>query len=166
MSIVVTATSGNLGRLVVKDLLNRGVLPPRSSRLHDRPTQSRTSQTLGCAHAVTEAAVRDSGIPFTLLRNGWYTESYGRNLPTVRTTGPLLASVGDARVASTSRQDFAQAVGAVVTTDGHLGKTYELAERGGEVVIVPRDVTGQVTVACMISTVGEGLQRCSGVTDW
>ena len=49
MSIVVTATSGNLGRLVVKDLLNRGVLPPRSSRLHDRPTQSRTSLTLGCA---------------------------------------------------------------------------------------------------------------------
>jgi len=82
---------------------------------------------IAASHVVTEAAVRDSGIPFTLLRNGWYTESYGRNLPTMRTTGPLLASVGDARVASASRQDFAQAVGAVVTTDGHLGKTYELS---------------------------------------
>ena len=82
---------------------------------------------IAASHAVTEAAVRDSGFPFTLLRNGWYTENYDRNLPAVRTTGLLLASVGDARVASASRQDFAQAVGAVVTTDGHLGKTYELS---------------------------------------
>jgi NAD(P)H dehydrogenase (quinone) len=71
--------------------------------------------------------VRDSGIPFTLLRNGWYTENYAHNVQTVRATGVLLASVGGGRVASASRRDFAQAVGAVVTTDGHLEKTYELS---------------------------------------
>jgi NAD(P)H dehydrogenase (quinone) len=86
-----------------------------------------TTNPLAGEHQDTEAVLRDSKVPFTLLRNGWYTENYGRNLPAARTTGLLLASVGDARVASASRQDFAQAVGAVVTTGGRLGKTYELS---------------------------------------
>jgi NAD(P)H dehydrogenase (quinone) len=112
MSIVVTATSGNLGHLVSTSGLRAATESPSA---------------IAASHAVTEAAVRDSGIPFTLLRKGWYTENYGRNLPAARTTGLLLASVGDARVASASRQDFAQAVDAVVTTGGRLGKTYELS---------------------------------------
>jgi NAD(P)H dehydrogenase (quinone) len=112
MSIVVTATSGNLGHLVSTSGLRAATESPSA---------------IAASHAVTEAAVRDSGIPFTLLRNGWYTENYGRNLPAARTTGLLLASVGDAKVASASRQDFAQAVDAVVTTGGRLGKTYELS---------------------------------------
>ena len=39
----------------------------------------------------------------------------------------MIASVGDARVASATRLDLAQAVGAVLTTEGHVGKTYELS---------------------------------------
>ena len=39
----------------------------------------------------------------------------------------LLSSVGDGRVASATRQDLAEATAAVVTTDGHHGKTYELS---------------------------------------
>jgi NAD(P)H dehydrogenase (quinone) len=82
---------------------------------------------IAASHAATEAEVRDSGVPFTILRNGWYTENYQRSLPAVRASGVLLSSVGDGRVASATRQDFAQAVGAVVTGDGHLNKTYELS---------------------------------------
>jgi NAD(P)H dehydrogenase (quinone) len=82
---------------------------------------------IAASHVPTEDAVRGSGIPFTILRNGWYTENYARDLPAVRATGTLLASVGDGRVASASRRDLAQAVGAVVTGDGHLGKTYEFS---------------------------------------
>jgi len=62
-----------------------------------------------------------------VLRNGWYTENYARTLPAVRDSGVLLASVGDGRIASATRLDFAQAAGAVVTTDGHHGRTYELS---------------------------------------
>jgi NAD(P)H dehydrogenase (quinone) len=62
-----------------------------------------------------------------VLRNGWYTENYARSIPAVRESGVLLSSVGDGRVASATRQDLAEAVAAVVTTDGHQSKTYELS---------------------------------------
>ncbi len=32
-------------------------------------------------HRQTEAALRASGIPFVLLRNGWYTENYAASVP-------------------------------------------------------------------------------------
>src|SRR4051812_44215002 len=144
MSIVVTAASGHLGRLVVRDLLRRGIAPdgivagarslPAVNDLadagvrtvvidYDQPDTveaavsegdtlvlvsgndlvsrdrqhadviaavrragaghliytsglraSDSPSPIAASHAATEDAVRNSGIPFTLLRNGWYTE--------------------------------------------------------------------------------------------
>src|SRR3546814_1829813 len=88
---------------------------------------SESPSPIAASHAVTEDAVAASGIAFTLLRNGWYTENYARSIPAVRESGVLLSSVGDGRVASATRQDLAEAVAAVVTTDGHQGQTYELS---------------------------------------
>ena len=82
---------------------------------------------IAASHAVTENAVRSSGIPFTILRMGWYTENYARDLPNVRESGVLLASVGDGRVASATRRDLAGAVGAVATGEDHTGNVYELS---------------------------------------
>ena len=197
MPIVVPATSGHLGRLIVTDLLERGVpageivagarkpeviadladAGVRTTRIdYDDPASveaaispgdtfvlisgafspDRTRQhadaiaaakragtghllyvgalqaaesasPLANSHAPTEDAVRDSGLPFTLLRNSWYTENYAGQVPGLRENGVLVASVGDARVASATRLDLAQAVGAVLTTDGHVGRTYELS---------------------------------------
>jgi NAD(P)H dehydrogenase (quinone) len=39
----------------------------------------------------------------------------------------LLSSVGYGRVASATRQDFAEAIAAAVASDGHQGQTYELS---------------------------------------
>src|SRR4051794_157726 len=89
--------------------------------------QQRVPSPIAASHAPTEDDVRESGLPFTILRNGWYTENYAATIPAARETGVLLASVGEGRVASATRHDFAQAVGAVMTSDGHLGKTYELS---------------------------------------
>jgi len=86
-----------------------------------------SSSPLAASHAPTEEAVRASGLPFTFLRNSWYTENYGGQVPALRESGVLIASVGDARVAAATRREFAQAVGAVLTTEGHVGQTYELS---------------------------------------
>lgn len=86
-----------------------------------------SSSPLAASHAPSEEAVRASGLPFTFLRNSWYTENYAREVPALRESGVLIASVGDAQVASATRLEFAQAVGAVLTTEGHVGKTYELS---------------------------------------
>jgi NAD(P)H dehydrogenase (quinone) len=72
--------------------------------------------------------LRASGIPFVLLRNGWYTENYAMSVPAAVAHGMLSGCAGDGRIASAARADYAAAAVAVVThSDPHLGKTYELA---------------------------------------
>lgn len=78
-------------------------------------------------HLATEQAIADSGLPHTILRNGWYTENFEPALRHAETTGVVLASAGDGRVASATREDYAEAIAAVLAQDGHAGQTYELS---------------------------------------
>jgi NAD(P)H dehydrogenase (quinone) len=76
---------------------------------------------------VTEAALKASGIPHTLLRNGWYTENYLSSLGQWLSAGAILGSAGAGRIAAATRADFALAAAVVVTDpQAHVGKTYEL----------------------------------------
>jgi len=77
-------------------------------------------------HKATEQLIRDSGVPFTFLRNGWYHENYGDTIARAATTGEVVGSAGAGRVASASRADFAAAAVAVLTGSGHENKIYEL----------------------------------------
>jgi NAD(P)H dehydrogenase (quinone) len=78
-------------------------------------------------HKATEELIRASGLPFTILRNGWYTENCLGDLEQARTTGEVVSSVGAGRVASASRTDYAAAAAAVLTETGHDGAVYELS---------------------------------------
>jgi NAD(P)H dehydrogenase (quinone) len=78
-------------------------------------------------HWQTETALRASGIPFVLLRNGWYTENYADSVPAALAHGVMLGSAGQGRIASAARADYAEAAAVVLTTEGHAGKVYELA---------------------------------------
>ncbi|MFF9685294.1 NAD(P)H-binding protein [Streptomyces sp. NPDC014623] len=78
-------------------------------------------------HKATEQLVLDSGLPYTFLRNGWYTENYTANLAPVLEHGAVVANAGDGRVASAARADYADAAAAVLTGEGHLGAAYELS---------------------------------------
>ncbi|GGR75164.1 MULTISPECIES: SDR family oxidoreductase [Streptomyces] len=78
-------------------------------------------------HKATEQLILDSGLPYTFLRNGWYTENYTANLAPVLEHRAVVANAGEGRIASASRADFAAAAAAVLTGDGHLNTTYELS---------------------------------------
>lgn len=78
-------------------------------------------------HRVTEALLRASGVPFTILRNGWYTENYAGSIPGAVAGGAFAGSAGEGRIAAAARADFADAAVAAVLGAGHEGKTYELA---------------------------------------
>ncbi|MGW2561179.1 SDR family oxidoreductase [Streptomyces sp. NPDC001514] len=78
-------------------------------------------------HKATEQAILDSGLPYTFLRNGWYTENYTGNLAPVLEHGAVVANAGAGRVAAAARADYAAAAAAVLTGDGHLGRAYELS---------------------------------------
>jgi NAD(P)H dehydrogenase (quinone) len=81
-------------------------------------------------HKATEEAIAASGIPAVILRNNWYTENYVPDVARAKDTGVIAASVGEGRVASASRIDYAEAAAVALTEDGHIGQVYEL---GGDV---------------------------------
>lgn len=77
-------------------------------------------------HKATEAIVRDSGVPFVLLRNGWYIENYTGTLAQTLERGVILGSAGEGRVSAATRADYAEAAAAVLAGEGHEDKVYEL----------------------------------------
>ncbi len=85
-----------------------------------------TALALAPEHKATEAVIRDSGIEFTFLRNGWYTENYTGQLGQYLQAGAVFGAAGDAKVAAATRADFAAAAAIVLTGEGHGNKVYEL----------------------------------------
>ncbi|MBJ7312942.1 SDR family oxidoreductase [Rugamonas sp. CCM 8940] len=87
------------------------------------------SSALGLAaeHRETEAAVRASGLPYTLLRNGWYMENYTGGLGTALEHGALLGGAGAGRIAAAARADYAAAAVAVLLSETAPQAIYELA---------------------------------------
>lgn len=87
------------------------------------------TSVLGLAdeHRETEAAINASGVPFTLLRNGWYTENYAMGIGAALSLGAVYGCGSDGRISSASRADYAEAAAVVLTSDGQSGKVYELA---------------------------------------
>jgi len=197
MTIVVTAATGQFGRLVVENLLERGVpaagiaavvrTPSKAADLaargveiregdyenpetlvkafagadkllfvsssgphEDRIRQHRnvvaaakeagvgqiqyTSITdadtnplnLAEVHKITEEAIAEAGIPAVLLRNGWYFENRTGGLAGAVEAGAIPGSARDGRIAFASRADLAEAAAVTLSSEGHVGKVYEL----------------------------------------
>ncbi|MDO9398212.1 MAG: NAD(P)H-binding protein, partial [Herbiconiux sp.] len=110
------------------------------------PAATDTALILAPDHAFTERAIEAAGIPAVILRNGWYNENYAGSFEQARATGAYTASTGAGRVSSAARTDYAEAIAAVLTSDGHLGEVYELsgdtAWDGAEFAAVASEVLG------------------------
>ncbi|MFH7828332.1 SDR family oxidoreductase [Kluyvera chengduensis] len=78
-------------------------------------------------HVETEKMLADSGIPYALLRNGWYTENYLASAPPALEHGVFIGAAGEGKIASATRADYAAAAARVIAEEGHAGKVYELA---------------------------------------
>lgn len=78
-------------------------------------------------HIATEAAIRDAGLPATILRNGWYTENYTGALGAAVQHGAILGAAGEGRVNSAARKDYAEAIAVTALDAAHSDRTYELA---------------------------------------
>ncbi|MCH8620864.1 SDR family oxidoreductase [Undibacterium sp. TS12] len=93
-------------------------------------------------HVETERLIRDSGIPFTFLRNGWYIENYFPAISTALETGKVLGAAGDAKFSAASRADFAAAAAAVLTTKEQEGQIHEL---GGDQAFTLSELAASVS---------------------
>ncbi|MHA0987344.1 SDR family oxidoreductase [Enterobacter ludwigii] len=78
-------------------------------------------------HVATEKALAESGIPYALLRNGWYTENYLASAPPALEHGVFIGAAGEGKIASATRADYAAAAAKVISGEGHAGNVYELA---------------------------------------
>ena len=91
------------------------------------PQADTTALVLAPEHKATEEILRASGVTFTILRNGWYTENYVGDVQRAGETGEITGAFGDGRVSSAPRDDFAAAAAVVLRTDGHDDAVYELS---------------------------------------
>ncbi len=79
------------------------------------------------SHKATEDYLRASGVPFVMLRNGWYFENQTAALAPALEHGAIIGSSQNGRFAAAARADYAAAAAVVLATQGHAGKAYELA---------------------------------------
>ena len=93
------------------------------------PKADASSLGLAVEHQATEQVLAASGVPYALLRNGWYFENYTAQIPVQLEHGVVLGAAGDGKVSGASRGDYAAAAAAVLVADDQAGRTYEL---GGE----------------------------------
>lgn len=91
------------------------------------PKATTSDLLLAPEHKSTEEFLTASGVPFTILRNGWYTENYAGEVSKARQSGEIVASVGHGKVASASRADYADAAAAALLDDSLAGQTLELS---------------------------------------
>ena len=103
-----------------------------------------TAMKLADEHKATEALLRGSGVPFVLLRNGWYLENYTEQLAGTLAQGALAGSAGEGKVSAAARVDYAHAAAAVLVAGGQAGKVYEL---GGDDAFSMADLAAEISTA-------------------
>ncbi|MBO9575888.1 MAG: NAD(P)H-binding protein [Sphingobium sp.] len=87
-----------------------------------------TTLAIAAEHKATEAVLREVGVPFVLLRHGWYCENYIFRVQAALQTGTLPHGTGIGRISAAPRADFAEAAVAVLTApEPQAGKVHELA---------------------------------------
>ncbi|HTB64686.1 MAG TPA: SDR family oxidoreductase [Steroidobacteraceae bacterium] len=77
-------------------------------------------------HFHTEALIRDSGIAHTFFRNNLYLDIVPFLFGSALATGTLTHCGGDGRIGFIAREDIADALAAVLTSEGHANREYPI----------------------------------------
>lgn len=113
-AVIEAAAANGVGRVLYTSILNAGG----------------TGNPIAPEHVETEKVLRASGLPYTLLRNGWYIQVYTDQAPQYLATGRILGATGGALVAGASRDDYAAAAAAALLDDTEGNRVYELGGPG------------------------------------
>jgi NAD(P)H dehydrogenase (quinone) len=104
------------------------------------PNADSSGMILATEHLATEQALAASGVPYVILRNGWYLENY--DLRGALEHG-LVGAAGDGRISLATRADLAEAAAAALVAD-HLDKqVYELGGEGVTMAELAAEVSRQ-----------------------
>jgi NAD(P)H dehydrogenase (quinone) len=128
-NVIEAAKTAGISRIVYTSMLNA----------------DHSTSPLAGEHRETERVLRESGIPYTVLRNGYYTESYPDHLGEYLAVGEIIGAAGYGRMSTATRQDYATAAAVALLRAEAGNRTREL---GGpaydvtELAQVITDVTG------------------------
>ncbi|MET9063307.1 NAD(P)H-binding protein [Streptomyces antibioticus] len=122
------------GSRLVRPFLDRAVrhgvrrVVLASGRGIDDPDYIRGADEVRAAALDSEAAVRDSGLEWTITRPGWFAQTFTEGIyaDAVR-AGELRLPAGDGAACFLDAEDVAAVVVAVLTGGGHARRTYELS---------------------------------------
>lgn len=137
-AVIEGAKAAGVGRIVYTSILRADTTP----------------NPLGPEHKVTEQLLATSGIPVTVLRNGWYVENYTGQLAQYLATGEIVDATAGAAINAATRADYAGVAATVLTAEGHEGKTYELGGTPftlGQLAQTITEVTGTTVVERAVS---------------
>lgn len=101
-----------------------------------------SSLDLAAEHLATEKALKASGIAYTILRNGWYTENYTGSVAGAVAGGAFIGSADDGKISSATRADLAEAAAVVLAGPVQDGKVYEL---GGDETYTLADLAAEIS---------------------
>jgi NAD(P)H dehydrogenase (quinone) len=82
---------------------------------------------LAVEHRETEQRLAASGVPYVLLRNGWYIENFESRVATALQFGSIATSAIDGRFSAATRADYAAGAAVLASEDGFAGEVLELA---------------------------------------
>jgi NAD(P)H dehydrogenase (quinone) len=100
-----------------------------------------TTNPLAGEHQETERALRAAGLPFIVLRNGWYTENYTDRLAQYVEAGGIVGATGRGRISAASRQDYAVAAVAALLQESEGNRTYELGGQSFDLFELAETIT-------------------------
>ncbi len=97
------------------------------------------------AHLLGERAVKASGLEWTILRPGWFSQNFGEGLLVdgVR-AGVLRLPTADGATTWIDAEDIAAVAAAALTEPGHQGRTYEL---GGPRALTMAEAAAEISRA-------------------
>jgi NAD(P)H dehydrogenase (quinone) len=110
INVIDAAKTAGVSRIVYTGLLNA----------------ADSTSPLAGQHRDTERVLRSAGMPFTVLRNGWYTENYSDQLDQYLQAGEIVGAAGNGKISAATRRDYASAAAAALLQDEKGNRTYEL----------------------------------------
>jgi NAD(P)H dehydrogenase (quinone) len=105
---VASAVAAGVKRLAYTSLPN-----PESSLLSFAPD-----------HLETERAIKATGLPHCIFRNGWYHENLLRALPSALKSGTWHSAARGGKISYAAREDVAEAIAAALATPGTESQTF------------------------------------------
>lgn len=93
--------------------------------------------TIAVDHRRTERILQESGVAWTMLRNQIYANGLVDQAVQIVADGRFVTHTPEARVAYVTREDCAAAAAAVLITDGHENKAYNIT---GPEAVGPREL--------------------------